>query len=187
MSDRYPQFPPGTLSVTEVIKLSGLMPESAFIDPWYMGRGQAVHLATAFYDRGTLDDSTVANEIRGYLNAWVKFRAETGYTPAFIEKPLLHPVYGYCGTLDRDGLDIKSGSPAPWHILQGGGYFELANANNTVHNPLPTMITGWRTVYLQSDGSYKVHPYSTRDLMQAKKDFLTLLAALKIKQNYGGK
>ena len=179
MSDRYPQFPPETLSVTEVIKESGLLNYPATVNSqWFMDRGTAVHAATEYYDKGTLDESTVAEEIRGYLNAWIKYRADTGYTPEVIEKTLLHPVYGYCGKIDRNGLDIKTGGPAPWHRMQGAAYNELEVEHSI------TTKREWKTVYLQEDGTYKIQICTTRELIEAKKDFLTLLAALRIKEKY---
>lgn len=176
MSDRYLQYPAGTLSVTEIIKEAGLIYES---DPWYMGRGQAVHAATEYHDRGTLDESTVAEEIRGYLEAWKKYRADTGYTPRLIEQELYHPVYKYCGRIDREGRDIKSGSFVKWHLLQGAAYNELE-----VENGISVAKREWQTVYLQGDGTYTVRNYGTIELFQAKKDFLTLLAAIRIKEKY---
>ena len=182
MSDRYPNFPAGTLSTTEIIKLSGCMPSTVLIDEYYMQRGTAAHHATALHDQGTLDESTVDPAIAGYLSAWKKFRADTKYTPVLIERPLLHDLYGYCGTLDRDGLDIKTGAAAPWHLLQASSYRELMNANGL----LTTANDGFITVYLSEDGTYKVQVYKLKDLLAARRDFLTLLAAIRIKQNYKG-
>lgn len=181
MSDRYPTFPPETLSVTEVIKLAGCLPEFTVADiQWHMDKGSAAHHATALHDLGTLDESTVDPAIVGYLTAWKKFREDAKYTPVFIERPLLHSLYGYCGTLDRDGLDIKTGSPAPWHILQASSYRELMRDNGLSEN----ISDGFTNVYLSEDGTYKVKIYSAKELRQGRTDFLTLLAAIRIKANY---
>lgn len=179
MSTRYQNLPPDTLSVTEVIQAFGIIRESNDSE-WYMERGSAIHLATEYYDMGTLDESDLDPQLVGYLEAWKKYRADTGYNPKYIEKPLLHSIFGYCGKLDRDGLDIKSGAPAKWHILQAAAYNELE-----IDSKLK-LDSGFHTVYLQENGSYKVKLYTALELFAAKKDFLSMHFALKLKLKYGG-
>ena len=66
--------------------------------------GQAVHRMTELYDLDDLDMDDLADELRPYLTAWIKFRAETGFVPETIEKRLYHPGLRYAGTPDRSGL-----------------------------------------------------------------------------------
>lgn len=178
MSSRYPKYPEGTLSVTEVIKAAGLMPETDFIDPWNLGAGSARHLATALYDKGTLDESTVAPEIAGSLESWKKFRHT--YTPTHIEWPLYDPVYQFCGTIDRlPLLDIKGPGKSAWQVLQLGGYWHLCRCND-----LADSCNVPRTVHLNPDGNMpKVHTYSLADMREAEKVLLAALAVLRWKKN----
>jgi len=69
-------------------------------------RGKYVHSATEFYDLGTLDDSTVHEEIRPYLDAWVKFRKDTGFKPRLIEEIVFSKKYFYAGT-SRQGRPLR--------------------------------------------------------------------------------
>ena len=43
--------------------------------------GQAVHRMTELFDLDDLDMDDLADELRPYLTAWIKFRAETGFVP----------------------------------------------------------------------------------------------------------
>lgn len=151
---------PGVTSIIKSAGLMGYMPD----DPWYMERGSAVHSSTELYDKGTLDDSSVDPRISGYLLAWKRYRDDSQFVPEFIEKIFYHPVYCYCGTPDRNGLDIKTGSPAPWHILQGAAYKNLSDS------PV------WKTIYLQEDSGYKVVTYNYFELREAFKIFTSALA-----------
>lgn len=163
-------------SVTQILKAEGFI-DTSFIDPWYAERGQAVHRATELYDESILDESTVDPRIQGYLEAWKKYRQDTGFIPSLIEKKMVHPVLKYAGTIDRNSLDIKSGSPAPWHILQASAYEDLLLANTD------TPSRGWIDVYLQEDGNYKIKPFSVIDLYNARKIFQAALAVYNWKRN----
>ncbi len=153
--------------VTQVIKAAGLMgyQNSA---PFYMERGSVIHEATALFDEDSLDWNTVDPRILPYVEAWQFYRIrECENAPYdFIEKSFVHPIYQYAGTLDRPGLDIKSGSPCAWHILQAAAYAHLSGAE----------CSQWKTVYLQDDGRYKVTIYKVSDLYAAFKVFLAALA-----------
>ena len=148
-------------------------------DPWYMTRGSAIHLATEYFDKGTLDEDSVSDEIKGYLASWKQFRVDQNYTPTHIELKLYDPIYLYAGTLDRlPLLDLKSGAFAKWHRIQLAGYWGLCRINNlTDHcqNPI--------SVYLEEDGrSPKVIQYTQQDMRKSLQDFLCLLSANRIKR-----
>jgi hypothetical protein len=85
-------------SVTQI--LSNFIPRFQ-CDVWYLERGKAVHKATEFYDKGTLDPESVDPQIEGYVRAWIKFREDYHFTPDFIEHKTHHPIYGYAGIIDR--------------------------------------------------------------------------------------
>lgn len=142
-------------SVTQVLKDTGLID-----DQWYTERsrqiGQAVHLATEYDDLRKLREETVSVLIRPYLEAWRKFRAETGFTPLpdGIEQRVYNQFAQYAGTLDRIGtvggtevlLDIKTGAPQSWHALQLAAY--------AMALPEPRRYRRAR-VQLKSDGTYR--------------------------------
>ena len=179
---RYPQFP-GSMSVTEVIKASGLITGEQFIDDWYLGRGQSTHAATAIYDRGEIDKFDIAPETVGFLESWKHYREFQNYSPTHIELSLNDPIYSLCGTIDRlPLLDIKGPNKSKWHVLQLAGYWHLCRVNG-----LKMYCNTPHTVHLDPDGGMaKVHTYTLKQMREAEKDLLILLAAIRIKQNYGG-
>jgi hypothetical protein len=151
-------------SVTQVLKDTGLID-----DQWYTERsrqiGQAVHLATEYDDLRKLREETVSVLIRPYLDAWRKFRAETGFTPLpdGIERRIYNQSAQYAGTLDRRGtlgageilLDIKTGQPQPWHAWQLAAY-AMADIE-------PRRYRRAR-VQLRSDGTYRYTEFPAEDL-----------------------
>src|SRR5207248_265963 len=103
--------------------------------------GRAAHVATHYFDEGTLDPRSVDPRVDGYLQAWIDFRESTGFVPVLLETPLHHPGLLFAGTIDRAGffskfdgcdprqlftVDIKCGDPgdaaAQW---QTAAYAEL--------------------------------------------------------------
>jgi len=65
--------------------------------------GSAVHYATELDDDGDLDNSSVPDEIRGYVDAWRRFRTETVFEVVANEHRVYSDTYRYAGTLDRIG------------------------------------------------------------------------------------
>jgi hypothetical protein len=122
--------------------------------------GTAVHMATEYHDKGTLNEASVSDEVNGYLEAWRKFRRETGFFPATIERKVHNVERGYAGTLDRAGvfpnepeaisvIDIKSGAEHDAHGVQIAGY-ALAFVAERGLRTYPAR----RAVYLKADGTY---------------------------------
>lgn len=141
-------------SVTQILESEGL---SQYFnkDPWYMFRGEIIHECTAMIDRDTLNWDSVDDRILGYLSAYKSFREQSEWVFEHIEKPLYHPIYGYCGTPDRfnnDGvlLDVKCGEGFP---LQLTGYGELLKANDYKLNREAYMLN------LGENGKYSLKPY----------------------------
>lgn len=66
--------------------------------------GDAVHYACELDDQKDLEDSSLPAEIQGYVFAWRRFKEETGFTPTFIEQPVVSRFYQFAGTLDRIGV-----------------------------------------------------------------------------------
>lgn len=127
--------------VTDIIRQAGLRPENGgnvFARLNGMNRGTNVHLATAFDDKGTLDESTLAPEYIPYLEQWRKFKRESGAQILSIELPLYSRKYLFAGTIDRIVsignslylLDIKTGgTPHISTSIQLAGYKILLSEN----------------------------------------------------------
>jgi len=164
------------ISVTEALSLV----DERRKDPYYLLRGKYVHKATELYDKNELDESTIDPEIRSYLDAYVKFRMDTGFEPIHVECPLYHPSYFYAGKPDRIGalydahvlLDLKSGAKARVDELQGAAYWELARVNDI---PVKKVFD----LYLHDDGTYKLEPVENRKLLLI---FLNVLGAYRWKE-----
>jgi hypothetical protein len=121
-------------SVTQVLGDSGVadfskMPES--VREFALERGSYVHLACELHDRDDLVYDSLGPVIKPYLDAYLAFRADTGFKPCAIELAGCNQQYQYAGTLDRIGtnrggqhwlIDFKSGSLAKWVSLQTAAY-----------------------------------------------------------------
>lgn len=119
--------------------------------PEHRRRGRAVHRAAELHDRGRLDESSVTDSLRGYVDAWESFAQQWGAEWDAIEAVLFSEDLGYGGIPDRmvlyDGtnlpilrrdymiargtlvvLDIKTGksaNPAPGWELQTIAYARM--------------------------------------------------------------
>lgn len=124
--------------------------------------GQAVHLACSLDDEGDLEEESLADELRGYLAAWRKFRNGSVRRIIMNEQRMHHGALFYAGTVDRvleiDALpgewtiDIKTAAlPHPIYGVQTMGYSMLAGG------PSPRMRRA--TIHLRPDGEFKIHEY----------------------------
>lgn len=139
--------------------------------------GQAVHRMTELYDLDDLDMDCVADELRPYLTAWIRFRAETGFVPETIEKRLHHPALRYAGTSDRTGLisgrravvDIKKMlTLGPVVGVQLAAYAEL-------HQKHGTPIEDRYGLGLRADGTYRLVPFTDKSDWPVFLSLLTIL------------
>lgn len=166
--------------LTSTLKEGGLIRSS---DEFYMNRGTAVHLATELFDKGTLDEETVDPRIRGYLESWKRFRKDQNYQPVYIEYEIYHPQLMVASKVDRIPLlDIKTGSPEPWHILQVAFQWETLR----IHHNCDWSWTP-RDVYLDEHGeSPKLRVYSTKEMREAFKVYAAMLYFIRWrKEKYG--
>jgi hypothetical protein len=101
--------------------------------------GTAVHKACELDDVNELDESTLHDAIRPYLDGWRRFRDEFAPVWDASEWMLADPGMRYAGTIDRVGtlndgrlvvLDIKTGPQSPQIGVQLAGYERLLKANN---------------------------------------------------------
>lgn len=93
-------------------------------------RGKAVHKACELHALGTLDESSLDEEVAAYLNGYKKFLADTGFKPERVEEVIYSAEGGYAGTSDLTGrlrrknllVDIKSGVMSPVTGAQTSAY-----------------------------------------------------------------
>ena len=164
-------YPAGLLSVTEVLRLAGLIDTAWYTDAG-RDRGTAVHLACQFLDEGDLDEGSVDPEISGYLDGYRKFKSDRGVAPEWIETPLFKANL-YAGTPDRVFVtrprslwDLKTGAPQGWHALQAAAYVHLLD------DPCSYSRFG---LYLKGDGSYSVREFPKGQYFSDLNVFLSAL------------
>lgn len=147
--------------------------------------GTAVHKATELWDRGTLDYEALDANIIPYLEGWIKFCKDTGFTSIAIELPLYSKLYRFCGMLDRLGTwrkntsvliaDIKTGVDlSPATAIQTAGYEILVRENEIEGFVGKRMKTTRISVLLNSEGTYKIEEYKD------KNDANVFIAALSV-------
>ena len=118
------------IRVTEVLQRAGVIKGTGFFTEEARWRGSAVHQALEYDDQGDLDPATVDADLWGYVNAWRRFKQETGFKPRLIEHEVIHQTLGYIGHLDREGplraqptiVDMKTGAIGEWVRLQTVAY-----------------------------------------------------------------
>lgn len=158
-------------SVTQVLSEVGILNKDWFTEAaaW---RGSVVHMCCELDDEGDLDESSVPEEARGYLDAWRLFKSQNPMNFVSIEQPM--DRFGYAGTPDRDAewavVDLKTGAIQPWVALQLAAYTELIGE------------TGSRAfnrfaVRIGNDGKYAVKEFP---LVERRRDLALFHSALSI-------
>lgn len=164
-------------SVTQIVDAPGLYPfGNANEDPsFYMERGRLVHLACHYDDKGTLDEDDVDPIIRPRLEAYRKWKRESGAKIVSSEVPLWHPRMRYAGTIDKlarwcgmDSLiELKCGPNVPAYGIQTAGYMLMVELPESMEllgiaRPL-TMMRQRFGLYLKPDGTYKLTEHRNPD------------------------
>ncbi len=165
---------------TSTLKEAGLIRNS---DQWYLTKGTAIHLATEYFDRGTLDEETLDPQIAPYLESWKRFRKDQNYTPIEIEYPTYHPELLVGCKIDRlpGPVDLKSGSPEPWHILQIAFQWSTLICHG-MHN----LARSPQDVYLDPDGGPpKVKSYKISEMREAFKVYCSMLHFIRWRRSVG--
>ena len=120
-------------SVTRVLKIAGIASDRFFTSDAARDRGTAVHELCERYAQGRRVDDT-GRQLAGleYVNAFAAWVKETGAYAISTETIVDHTIDGfrYCGRYDLLAeiqqrhvlVDIKTGSPAKWHIIQLAAY-----------------------------------------------------------------
>lgn len=146
--------------VTGVLVDAGLVDTKWFTD-WARDRGSAVHKAIQLYEEDDLDEETVDENVRPFLNAYYKFKAEYQWISIENEVQVWSERHEYAGTLDSFGrasgtraiVDYKTGQLSPVVGIQLSGYaLALAECRGIVC----TKLLGVRLV---GDGTYKIQQY----------------------------
>lgn len=144
------------ISVTDALQKAGYI-DTAWFTEYHRWRGSRVHELTMLDDTEGLDLRRVESELRGYVRAWRRYRAETGQTSfTHIEYRVYSPDSGYAGTLDRANsviTDIKTsvqGAVAPWARLQTAAYGHALRPNHWFER---------RGVALKPNGRYSIEVY----------------------------
>ena len=89
-------------SVTGILRAEGFI-DTAFYTEYGRQRGSFVHLARHYDDIGCLDESTIDPEIAPYLEAWRRFKRESGFVVERSEVPMASSAYRYAGKPDVIG------------------------------------------------------------------------------------
>jgi hypothetical protein len=92
----------GLESVTGILKDEGFI-DTRFYDEFSRERGEFVHKARHLDDMGMLDEESVDPEIAPYLEAWRRFRRESGFIIEQSEVPMMSKTLKYAGTPDVIG------------------------------------------------------------------------------------
>jgi hypothetical protein len=166
-------------SVTQVLEDVGIIDYRFLPDETResaLKRGSDVHTLTQFDDEGDLLEESVSAGLRGYLEAWRKFRSEhpVGLLPLTLNEHRGYHDYGFAGTLDRlfGGrylVDIKTNQTPWWVRIQLAAYQAIIEPE---YSGLHRMA-----VELHNDGTYSA------SIMRAagwRDDFGTFVAALRV-------
>lgn len=130
--------------------------------------GDAVHFATELDDADDLDDSTLPDEIRGYVEGWRKFKRDTGWCTDLSEVRVYSQTYRYAGTLDAVGYfnklkGIKPHVPAivdkkcTFTIMASVGPQVAAYMHAYNEMKLGPKVTRRFAVQLRPDATYNLH------------------------------
>lgn len=177
-------------SVTQILRATGVsldferLVQDGKLTAWELEEaraiGTAVHMATHFYDEGTLEAGTVDPRAEQGLQNWIDWRELTGFVPVLLETPLHHPGLLVAGTVDRAGyftkfdgwqrhdlavVDLKWGDPenagARW---QTAAYAEFLSLALSPRSAWAASIAGFRlrprySVHLKGTRA-KLNPYN---------------------------
>lgn len=148
-------------SVTEILIGAGLMDLQYFTEAgkW---RGSAVHAACWYEDENDLDESALDPLLAPYLEAYRKFKAETGFVVERNERKVYHELLGYAGRYDKLGhykkgpalVDLKSGASSKITRYQTCGYVSCLQS--------PRKYTRME-VRLKDNGKYSLQIYEPKD------------------------
>lgn len=163
-------------SVTQTLQLAAVIDDTYYTEE-HRTRGRYVHRMIVFDESESVDESTVDSRLRGYLDAYRRFKRETqpGHCE-LIEQPLCDPILRVAGTPDQVRIfggqlaliDHKTGSPLSAHRLQTAAYEHL------VRGALKCGPLKRYCLYLQASGRYRLEEHTDR------RDFAVFKACLSV-------
>lgn len=169
------QYRYGGVVVPSVTQVLSILQDFSQIDPgtleWKANLGTQVHAATELDDSDNLGEYD--QQIGGYIEAWRRFKRETGFRPVHIEQKVFHKKHMYAGTLDRIGV---MGSKNVLVDIKTTSVINLA----TVGPQTAAYAEAWGfhgmrfVVQLKPDGKYKLEPCKN------KMDFQVFLNCLNL-------
>lgn len=121
-------------SVTQVLEAVGMAPDLAHLPAFYRDRGRAIHEAMALHLTGRLDEDSLDDRIRPFVEHGQRWLELVEADPIAVELRWVHTRLEYGGTLDllcdsKLGpllVDWKSTFTDPAYEVQvGGGYAPL--------------------------------------------------------------
>jgi hypothetical protein len=150
-------------SVTQILKAGGWIDDHYYTEQGRK-RGENVHQATALLDQQILDWTSLSEEIRAYVEAYERARAELKLGIRRIEY-IVHKGRMFAGIEDREAMwerqltvvDLKTGTPTLADKLQIAGY-------GATHVKPPRLLL----LYLRPDG------YKAVELEPGKREEFTL-------------
>lgn len=107
-------------SVTAVLRAEGFI-DTTWFDDWSRDKGTAVHLACHYDDLECLDEGALDPVIVPYLEAWRRFKADTGWVTEVSEQPMMSSSYLYAGKPDAIG-SLPGVSRAAVELTSEGAY-----------------------------------------------------------------
>lgn len=140
-------------------------------------RGTAVHLATEFWDDGDLDEESVDPEVLPYVQAWQRFRDESGFVVERSEVRVYSARHRYAGTVDCIGtmrgrrIMVEKKTTAVLHpatAIQVSAYCKAFNETA----PAAERVRSACSVWLRRDGTYR---FDAHDVAAHWGAFLALL------------
>jgi hypothetical protein len=168
-------------SVTQVLSDVGVADFSAphFSDD-VKERGSIIHQMIALDVEEQLDDASVTDELRPYLEGWRLFLSESHAAIEFWEQPICDPELGYAGRLDgivvlpqagatrRTVIDVKRA------LYPSAGPQVAAYTRCARHLYETPVLFNRAALILPGDGSYMLRPLTDAN------DEHTFLAALRL-------
>lgn len=167
-------------SVTTVLKEAGLYNFNFGGGEYHMDLGKHVHSATEYLDNRELNEDTLDDTIKPYIEAYKKFKAEAGFKVRLNEQRLHHDTWLYAGTVDREGdicgtaalVDIKTGGEQLVTAVQLASYRMLLD--NKGHECRRAF-----SLHLKNNGTYTLK--EAKDYMLNRGIFLAALSLYKWK------
>lgn len=140
------------------------IPEDILV--WKSGLGRAVHFAAHLFDIGELRKYSLDQQILPYLEAYKKFKSETGFDPIYSEQIVYSRRWRFATTIDRVGLFKYRGKDglSVVELKCTAGMYPTVGPQTAAHKIALEEVTGERAkhryaVQLLPDESYRIHDY----------------------------